>query len=597
MRTFPLAMCSVVALLSTSAHAGWARVLPGSIQRVAAAGDRAAVVRDGTVVLVREDGSPLGRVGGEDTSSGPREQGAADTERLFDLLGIEDSERDEDWAADELESERTLRARRASRRPASLKPREAGVPVVASTDGQIWIGVRGALWRLDERGELAKVISSAQAIDHLAVGSGGRMVMAKGAHLVFLAGLDHVRHHVDSEAPIHQLALSASGRSLAWSDGSSVMLASDTDALAAVSVSLPGPARALAFCEETLMVLESGGLTAIASDGTTEPRASDLDAERIICSSGEKGPWLAVGPGLLASGDQGRTWSSVPGPPHARVIDAAVGERCLWLATDRGLYCSSAQSQPTEGADAPTLPRRRPRAAPWWSGWLPDIVIQAGLHKNAGEREVQGLVYARLPLGIRPLAPVLASVEGEAAPARPSFSLPPDGESRCLVESRARAVRLAMAEPERARSYVRRARHAAWLPEVRVRAERRIGRSESLDIPAANSSLSSPLGLDTVDDVRYEVRATWDLARLVFSSEELAAQTQALHMAEARRDIETTVSRLYFERRRLRLAEAVEPLAAAQRGLRVSEIESELDALSGGTFSACIEGRATPGEP
>jgi hypothetical protein len=130
---------------------------------------------------------------------------------------------------------------------------------------------------------------------------------------------------------------------------------------------------------------------------------------------------------------------------------------------------------------------------------------------------------------------------------------------------------------------------AAWLPELRFRVERRLGRSESLDLPASSAALSSPLGLDTVDDVRYEARATWDLAKIVFSSEELAAQTQALHMAEAKRDIESTMGRLYYERRRLQLelASAAEPASAARRELRVSEIEAELDALSAGAFTAC----------
>jgi hypothetical protein len=56
------------------------------------------------------------------------------------------------------------------------------------------------------------------------------------------------------------------------------------------------------------------------------------------------------------------------------------------------------------------------------------------------------------------------------------------------------------------------------------------------------------------------------------------------------------MSRLYFERRRLRLAEAAETVAAQQRELRISEVESQLDALSGGAFSACISDRPTPGE-
>jgi hypothetical protein len=103
--------------------------------------------------------------------------------------------------------------------------------------------------------------------------------------------------------------------------------------------------------------------------------------------------------------------------------------------------------------------------------------------------------------------------------------------------------------------------------------------------------------VDTVDDVRYEARVTWDLAKLVFSGDELAAQAETIHMAEIRRDIEVTLTRLYFERRRLGLerppAGAGERTVALRRELRLREIESELDALSGGAFSQCTAGRAS----
>jgi hypothetical protein len=175
--------------------------------------------------------------------------------------------------------------------------------------------------------------------------------------------------------------------------------------------------------------------------------------------------------------------------------------------------------------------------------------------------------------------------------------IPSDPEADCLVVARTKAVELALVEPERGRSYVNRASHAAWLPEIRLRVDRRLGRSESLDQPSTSTSLTSPLGVDTVDDVRYEARVTWDLAKLVFSSDELAAQAQTIHMAEIRRDIEVTLSRLYFERRRLGLerlpAGPGERTVAVRRELRLREIESELDALSGGAFSQCTASRTS----
>jgi hypothetical protein len=175
------------------------------------------------------------------------------------------------------------------------------------------------------------------------------------------------------------------------------------------------------------------------------------------------------------------------------------------------------------------------------------------------------------------------------APARPRVRpvLGPDLDGGCLEEARARAVALALAEPERARSFVERAAHAAWLPELRVRYDRVLRRSESIDASTAGDDV--PLGLATANEIRYEARATWDLGRLAFSPDEIAAEYQALRMADTRRELESQVNRLYFERRRL-LAEDTGGGRASdetRRLVHLEELDAELDALSGGTFSRC----------
>ncbi|HEY0709906.1 MAG TPA: hypothetical protein VGG33_24040, partial [Polyangia bacterium] len=174
--------------------------------------------------------------------------------------------------------------------------------------------------------------------------------------------------------------------------------------------------------------------------------------------------------------------------------------------------------------------------------------------------------------------------------------LGPDRDAGCLHATRQRAVALASAEAGAAQSLVTRAGRSAWLPELRLRAERRVGRSESVDFKptAANDAL----GLDTVSDVRYEVRAIWDLPRLVFNPEELAAHQQATRIADMRREIESQVNRLYFERRRLlAVPNAATAEDAATWQIRLEEIEADLDALSGGGFSRCRSGlmHARPG--
>ena len=148
------------------------------------------------------------------------------------------------------------------------------------------------------------------------------------------------------------------------------------------------------------------------------------------------------------------------------------------------------------------------------------------------------------------------------------------------------AAALALAEPERAHSTVLRARAAGWLPEVRARGERRFGRSESLDLGASGPA---PVGIDSDNVLTYELRVTWDLSRLVFNPDEIAAQFQALRTADARREIESLVIRLYFERRRLKAelaaADSDDQSAGMKLEQRLAEVEAELDALTGGAFS------------
>jgi hypothetical protein len=156
---------------------------------------------------------------------------------------------------------------------------------------------------------------------------------------------------------------------------------------------------------------------------------------------------------------------------------------------------------------------------------------------------------------------------------------------------RAAATALASAEPERARSFLLRARLSGWLPEIRVRLDRRLARTESLDLaPSAVDPVGvTPVGVDSINDMRYEWRATWDLGRVVFSPEELGASAQAVRLAEVRRETESLVIRLYFERRRLKAealtSDAPDAASEARVEVHVQELEAELDSLTGGAFS------------
>ena len=163
---------------------------------------------------------------------------------------------------------------------------------------------------------------------------------------------------------------------------------------------------------------------------------------------------------------------------------------------------------------------------------------------------------------------------------------------------RAAASALLLAEPARARSLVARARHAGWLPEVRLRVDRRLARAESVNLGPSVTTPLAPVGIDSDNDVRYEARLSWDLSKIVFNPDEIGAQFQALRTADARREVESLVIHLYFERRRLKAESAASDANDVAVGMklevRIAEIEAELDALTGGAFVRLLRKHAGP---
>jgi hypothetical protein len=592
-------------VLHPQAWAGWSLALSGRVERVVSTGDNLAALRGKSVILLHDDGSTVGQLTAPETETGRTASRSDGRERedVLDFLGIDESEQDSAWVEDELNNESTLTQRRLRReRRKSKGAMVDDSPTIAAAGQDIWIANGRGLWNWSGTGSLLHVAPGALSRAHLSAVSDGQVLVASGNQIWLFAKGSGDRRLLATSEPVRHVAISASGRFLAWAKGNMIELRDGFDDPGQV-MSLPQPPLALQYCDERLLLLSQDGLAMLTPEGAPITLAPRLAARRLACAHGAS-PWLAIGPDLLLSNDQGRTWTFIVLPVTARVLDAAVGNDCLWVATDKGLYRFSDKPGVDNLMATSLTPRpqfsRGPRVAPWWAAWLPQLTVAGGALLARGRRDIQTVALASFPLDAptpRRSLRLVADNSEVPVPQEPrpiEVTLPPDPDAHCLALTRGKAVSLAMVEPERARSYVDRARHAAWLPELRLRVDRRFGRSESLDVPSTATSTTSPLGVDTVDDVRYEARVTWDLARLVFSNDELAAQAQTMHMAEIRRDIEVTVSRLYFERRRLRL----ERLSAGaertvRRELRVREIEAELDALSGGGFSQCTAGRTT----
>jgi hypothetical protein len=591
------------------AHADWMPVVSGPITRVVAAQNHVVAVRKHEVLILHEDGGLLSRIAERvPAAAGVNRRDIEQiAEATLDRLEIPETDRGTDYADDLVDDESRLGQRRrwrlARRNVAALS--SAIPPGLAASSAEIWIGTDRGIYRIDQEGQLAKRFGR-QWLGRGMAAAASRIVVDRGTSLALLSTDSPETQVLPMSAPVEHLAISSTGRRVAWASGNRI---SGIGPAGSSHVEAASAIVDLVFCGETLVALLATGLVAIPPGGRAEMRASPPGARRMICPAGSSMPWLSVGGGLWLSSDQGLEWNAAGVPSRLQLLDVAVSDEHVWLATEDGLFASVDTPAPAPMSDVarddapgtslfPRGARRGSARASWLSWLLPKVSLRGAVAITTSGHDVEGFALAAFPLG-REIMQATASgtsLEGppEPPPGPASTGLaidPHDSDAPCLVVARRKAVELAMAEPERARSYVTRAGHAAWLPELRVLVSRRYGRSESLDLNGASTALSSPLGIDTVNDLRYEARATWDLARLVFSPDELAAQAQALHMAELRRDIETTVNRLYFERRRLVVAPAAHRQDGVGAKLRSQEVEAELDAISAGAFGTCLSER------
>lgn len=153
------------------------------------------------------------------------------------------------------------------------------------------------------------------------------------------------------------------------------------------------------------------------------------------------------------------------------------------------------------------------------------------------------------------------------------------------AEVQAAALKRATLSPRTAQKWLRRARAAAALPTVQAEVGLRSDQGWQLDQAAGDGDeLSHDLGAGKL----VQVRATWELDRLVFNADELRAARAALDLADMRERLLVRVTQLYFERAQLLLEIASLPARdgheAIGRHVRLAEIEAVLAGLTGLSF-------------
>jgi hypothetical protein len=138
-------------------------------------------------------------------------------------------------------------------------------------------------------------------------------------------------------------------------------------------------------------------------------------------------------------------------------------------------------------------------------------------------------------------------------------------------------------------------KNAALLPKLQVSYEHDLSQDDDYDwiSPDAESDPISQLsGSGVGTDDKVKASATWELNKLVMSSERIRMISETQDIVKLRDKVLEEVTRVYFERRRLQvdmlMAGPGDLKTQIKNQMRLDELTAQLDAYTGGRFSASL---------
>ncbi|MBZ0165180.1 MAG: hypothetical protein K8I00_00135, partial [Candidatus Omnitrophica bacterium] len=162
------------------------------------------------------------------------------------------------------------------------------------------------------------------------------------------------------------------------------------------------------------------------------------------------------------------------------------------------------------------------------------------------------------------------------------------------------AIAYADVHPDKILTWRRQARARAWIPQLDIGIDGGRGWSRSDSLWGSSSSGGThyigPDDKSASRDMNWDVSLSWDLADVIWSTDQTTIDSRAKLMVELREDILNQVTRLYFERRRLQielLSTITDFSTAVDHQLRIEELTALLDGLTGGVFSRQVKDALT----
>ncbi|KPK97353.1 MAG: hypothetical protein AMJ95_09360 [Omnitrophica WOR_2 bacterium SM23_72] len=155
------------------------------------------------------------------------------------------------------------------------------------------------------------------------------------------------------------------------------------------------------------------------------------------------------------------------------------------------------------------------------------------------------------------------------------------------------AIEYAEVQPEKIKRWRKQATKKAVLPRVTIGVDRNTSDLWHWEGGSTTKTEDDILRRGR-DSVEWDISLTWDLGELIWSSDQTSIDVRSRLMVELRDDILDEVTKIYFER--LRIKKELNSLLIEDRKkrwekeLRLQELTALLDALTGGYFSQHLAG-------
>ncbi len=156
----------------------------------------------------------------------------------------------------------------------------------------------------------------------------------------------------------------------------------------------------------------------------------------------------------------------------------------------------------------------------------------------------------------------------------------------------AMAMRYSKSNPELMEKWLASSKRAYALPKVNLQYEKQLDEGTRYDyVAGADGTTEAQTDYVQIgNDDKVVVKLEWRLDKLVMSSEQIRVINETGKANKMREKVLDEVTRLYFDRRRLQVDNLLNPPSSLsdqiEMELRLQEMTANLDALTGGEFSA-----------